>query len=110
MRVDVLEVVTRGAPRGTRPCDGCRQVVPELHECRVHAGSSAYYWDLCSRCRGHLRGLPDLPADKKKADARWDKVLASLRQREGGVAASRRPYSAAAASGDPSSLPAGESA
>jgi hypothetical protein len=87
MVLDALGVVTRGAPKGTRCCEGCGLVAPELMECRVPystkgGGRAQCYWrDLCQECVAKLREMPALPkGGKAAADAAWETALALLKK------------------------------
>jgi len=86
MKLSILQIVTRGAAPGERPCDNCREWGRELREVRIPYGQRAAYWrDLCPECRSRLRVLPDLPIqagaqDKPKVDAAWEKALARCRE------------------------------
>jgi hypothetical protein len=86
MRVEGLEIVTRGAASGERACDLCRRRGSALRECRVRWGSDGsrpiqgFWWDLCESCIQAVEKLPDLPADKKHAEAKWDEAVQSIRR------------------------------
>lgn len=88
VRMDVLEVVTRGAEPGERACDGCRRKGRELRECRVPystegGGRTKVYWrDFCSDCITRVCAAPALPfgAGKEKLDAAWENLMRRLRQ------------------------------
>lgn len=94
MKISVLTVVDRGAPAGTRACEGCRQPGHLLREVRIpFSGEGSYWRDLCPRCLDDLRRMPKLPEqrgaqDKARADAAFDKALLRLRQAPGRVGGS----------------------
>ena len=87
MRIDVLEVVLRGAEPGERLCDGCRRTGRELRECRIPystegSGRTKVYWrDFCSDCITRVCAAPALPfgSGKEKLDTAWERLLERLR-------------------------------
>ncbi len=87
MKVDALDVVTRGAEPGSRRCDICLKLAPVLRECHVRYMSDnthnthGYWYDCCPDCIEALRKAPALSAAKEKADKEFDRVKKHIRSR-----------------------------